>query len=293
MGERVMAVLRDGIRPRHKINKDRKIDTVARFQRPWQLKRLLRTVNILLVATVLTGCVIWFSFQMFAESDIFRIAVVEVQGNSMVSEQQVLEKAGLTRGTSMLGLDIPKIEKNIKGLPWVDEVEIKRHWPSNVMVVVSEYSPLALINLAGDEKKHLYYVDRYGHVFAQTKSSTDLDFPVLSGQRLQDHLHEMQIKKDSIAGKGLEFLKLAANNNRVLPLQAVSEVQVSDEKGLIVYLVDYPFPIYLGHEKIRERYNLLVRVLAQLYRKDKVKEVKEIRMDYAEDKIMVASLGGS
>ena len=35
----------------------------------------------------------------------------------------------------------------------------------------------------------------------------------------------------------------------------------------------------------------LVRVLAQLYRQDKVKDVAEIRMDYAEDKILVANIG--
>ena len=92
---------------------------------------------------------------------------------------------------------------------------------------------------------------------------------------------------------GMHFLKLAAQGNQVLPLQAISEVQVSKEEGLIVYLVDYPFPIYLGQEKIRERFSLLIRVLVQLYNKDKMKEVKEIRMNYAEDKIMVANLGSS
>lgn len=286
-------LLRKGVKPWRKINRNREVDAVASYQRPRQVKRVLCTVNIFLAVTLLVVCVTWLSFRMLSTSDIFRITAVEVQGNKMASEHQVLEKAGLTHGEGMADLDIQQIKKNIRSLPWVDTVEIERHWPSTVTVVIREHTALALINLTGDEKKHLYYVDAKGQIFAQTQSITDLDFPVLSGRNLSDHLDEMQVRKDSLADKGLEFLKLAAKNNQILPLQAVSEVQVNDEKGLIVYLVDYPFPIYMGQDKIRERYYLLVRVLAQLYRKDKVREVKEIRMDYAEDKIMVASLGSS
>ncbi len=289
---RVFAFLRHGIRPKNTMNRPPGIQ-VDRYQRSWQLKRLLRTVNFILVVIVVSACVTWLSFKLLAGSDIFRIAVVEVEGNRMVSEHQVLEQAGLTRGRSMLDLDIRQTAEKIRSLAWVDEVEITRHWPSTVRVAVREYTPLALINLTGDEKRHLYYIDSHGRVFSPVEGATDLDFPVLSGRNLPDHLEEMQVKSGSLAGKGLEFLRLAAKNNQILPLQAISEVQVSNEKGLIVYMVDYPFPIYMGHEKIRERYYLLVRVLAQLYREDKVKGVKEIRMDYAEDKIMVASLGNS
>ncbi len=293
LGERFFSVLQSCIKPEHKINRNRKAGTVDRFQRPLKLKRLFRTVKIFLVALVLIGCATWFSLEVLSDSDIFRIASVKVQGNRMVSDQQVLEKSGLARGRSMLNFDVQQMAENIKSLDWVNEVMIKRQWPSTVRVTVREHSALALVNLAGEEKKKLYYIDTNGHVFAPVQSSTDLDFPVLSGRNLPEHLEQMRVKKESIAGGGLEFLRLAAKNNQILPLQAVSEVQVSDEKGLIVYLVDYPFPIYLGNEKIRERYYLLVRVLTQLYRNDKIKEVKEIRMDYAENKIMVARLGSS
>ncbi|MHB8809351.1 MAG: hypothetical protein ACYC9M_04985, partial [Desulfobulbaceae bacterium] len=96
---------------------------------------------------------------------------------------------------------------------------------------------------------------------------------------------------DSLTGLALDFLHLIARGNQVLPSQGVSEVHVNPEKGLVVYLIDHPFPIYMGKEKVRTRFNLLVRVLAQLYQQDKVNGVAEIRMDYAEDKILVANIG--
>ncbi|MDH3330631.1 MAG: FtsQ-type POTRA domain-containing protein [Desulfobulbaceae bacterium] len=293
LGERAAAVLRKGHQVRYKVVGIKKTNTVTRYQRPWKLKRLLRSVNLYFAGIVLAACIGWLSFVMLAKSDIFKVSSVNVHGNSMVTEHQVLEKAGFKRGGNLLDFDIMQAENKIRSLPWVDEVKIRRHWPSTVEIAVREHKPLALINITDVGKTQLYYINLNGHVFAPIQGATDLDFPVLTGHGFSEDLHEMQIKAESLTGKALHFLKLAAQGNQILPLQAVSEVQVSRNEGLIVYLVDYPFPIYLGQEKIDERFYLLVRVLAQLYNKDKVREVKEIRMDYAEDKIMVAGTGNS
>lgn len=293
LGERAAAVLRKNHQIRYKVGSIKKTNTVTKYQRPWKLKRLLRSANLYLAGIVFAACIGWISFEMLAKSDIFQVSSVNVHGNRMVTEHQVLEKAALKRGGNLLNFDIMQAENNIRSLPWVDEVKIRRHWPSTVEIAVREHKPLALINITDAGKTQLYYFDINGHVFAPVQGATDLDFPVLTGRSFSEDLHEMHIQAESLTGKALHFLKLAAQGNQILPLQAVSEVQVSRDEGLIVYLVDYPFPIYLGQEKIHERFYLLVRVLAQLYDKDKVREVKEIRMDYAEDKIMVAATGNS
>ena len=140
-------------------------------------------------------------------------------------------------------------------------------------------------------KNKLYYIDAKGHVFAPLTEAKDLDFPVLTGTVLAENLLEMQVQASSLTDLGLQIMNIAAKGNQILPLQAISEIHIDKDRGVILYLVDYPFPIYMGKEKIRNRYNLLVRVLAQLYRQDKVQEVAEIRMDYAEDRIMVAGIG--
>ncbi|MDW7773218.1 MAG: FtsQ-type POTRA domain-containing protein [Desulfobulbaceae bacterium] len=291
LGGRAAAVLRKILQAGHQTQVNRKTNTVTRYQRPLRIKRLLRSVNLLLAAVILIVAVGWLAFAALAKSDIFQVASVIVTGNKVATEHHILEKAGLNHGVSLLDLDIRKVENAIGGLPWVEKVTISRNWPSGLEIAVQEHKPLALMNLDDDGTARLYYIDANGHVFAPAVGGNDLDFPVLTGQGLAGDLRGMRIEKDSLTGMGMHFLLVAAQGNQILPLQAVSEVQVSEEKGLIVYLVDYPFPIYLGRERIRERYSLLVRLLAQLYEKDKMKEIKEIRMDYAENKIMVASLG--
>ena len=100
-----------------------------------------------------------------------------------------------------------------------------------------------------------------------------------------------RMAKDSTGSMALEFLRLTDKGNQILPTQAISEINVDPKEGLIVYLVDYPFPIYMGKEKIRVRFSRLVKVLARLYKDEKIKGVAEIRMDYAENKILVSRVG--
>jgi hypothetical protein len=91
----------------------------------------------------------------------------------------------------------------------------------------------------------------------------------------------------TLAAKALKFLHLAARGNAILPVQAISEIHV-DADGLVVYLVDRPFPIYVGTERIQTKYYRLVKILERLYKKKKIAEIKEIRMDYTENKVLVA-----
>jgi hypothetical protein len=76
----------------------------------------------------------------------------------------------------------------------------------------------------------------------------------------------------------------------MLPLQALSEIHVTQEKGIILYLAERPFPIYLGYGNIRTRYYQLIRLLEHLYQKGSIEHIREIRMDYKADRILVARL---
>jgi hypothetical protein len=60
------------------------------------------------------------------------------------------------------------------------------------------------------------------------------------------------------------------------------------EKGIIVYLVEHPFPIYVGYGNVEKRYYQLVKLLERFYRKKRIEGIEEIRMDYHEGRILVA-----
>ena len=253
-------------------------------------RRLVRAVLVLAVAGLAAAGAGRLGYHYRARSDIFRLTEVTVQGNRMVEQSRLIGLTGLHPGMNLLAFDRRRATGRLEELSWIRRADIKIHWPSRVVITVEEYQPLALVNLSGERGGQLWYLDRHGEIFARVRPGQDLDYPVLTGPLAAMGLEERRLREDSPAAAALRFLRLAARGNAILPIQSVSEVNLDPDRGVIVYLVDRPFPIYLGWERIRTRYYRLVRILERLYRKRKIEQISEIRMDYAENRALVAMI---
>jgi hypothetical protein len=249
-----------------------------------------RTRLLLLVVPLIVALGGWLSYRCLVRSDIFRLTELSVIGNRMVSQRQLIEKTGLTPGKNLLGFDVKAAEVQANKLDWVEQVDIHISWPSKVVVAVREHQPLAMVNIALEKGRQLFYVDGDGAVFSPVKPGQDNDFPVITGELTTLGLEDDHIAAGTIAAKALGFLRLSARGNAILPVQAISEIHVDADAGLVVYLVDRPFPIYVGTERIQTKYYRLVKILERLYRKKKIEKIKEIRMDYTENKVLVAMI---
>jgi len=245
---------------------------------------------LLLVVPLLVAAGGWFIYGRLASSDIFRLTEVSVSGNHMVSRHQLIEKSGLRQGMNLLGFDVRGAQDRLRQFAWVEQADLHVAWPSRVEIRIRERHPLALVRLGGKEKGSLFYLDRTGYVFAPVLPGQDVDFPILTGDLNNLGLDKKQIRPDTPVAGALAFLQLAARGNAILPAQAVSELHVDAARGLIVYLVDRPFPIYMGWENIRTRYYRLVKILERLYRKKKINGIKEIQMNYMENRALVATV---
>jgi len=104
-----------------------------------------------------------------------------------------------------------------------------------------------------------------------------------------------KVMKSAALKEVLIFLNKAKRNDPHLPVQSLSEVHVTKEGDLVVYLVEYPFPIFFGNGNTKRKYGRLVEVLKALYKKEKgkdlISEVEYIQMDYLQDKVLVAQSG--
>ena len=193
-------------------------------------------------------------------------------------------------GRDLLSFDVAQAVERISQHPWIDRVAIQRVWPSTLRIRVFEHQPLTMINIEHEKNGNLYYVDRKGLVFAPVENMNDLDFPVITGVKIEGRVIGTSLADKGIAEEAFQFLRLAEQGNPIVPLQTISEIHVSRDQGLILYIVDRPFPIYMGNENIQTGYDQLVKLLERLYRKKKIAEIKEIRMGYQKGRILVAKV---
>lgn len=220
--------------------------------------------------------------------DYFRLAAIDVRGCRSASEQRVRAAAGVSVNTSLITIDTERIAASVVTADrWIKDVTIARQWPDRLIIEVSEYQPFALIAMTDQDGNRLAYLDRDGTPFLQTAAGMDLDFPAVTGleQEADDERRRERLREP------LSFLQLVGANNPNLPAQSVSELHVDEEEGLIVYLVEHPFPIFFGSGEIRQKYIRLRQVLEVLYKPRKsgmdIARVAYIRMNYLQDKVIV------
>ncbi|MCB2215493.1 cell division protein FtsQ/DivIB [Desulfofustis glycolicus] len=220
--------------------------------------------------------------------DYFRLAAIDVRGCHAASEQRVRSAAGVSVNTSLITIDTERIASAVVAADrWIKDVTIARHWPDRLVIKVREYRPYALITMADQDGNRLAYLDRDGTPFLQTDAGMDLDYPAVTGleQEVDDERRRESLREP------LSFLHLVGANNPNLPAQSVSELHVDEEEGLVVYLVEHPFPIFFGSGEIRQKYIRLRQVLEVLYKPRKsgmdIARVAYIRMNYLQDKVIV------
>ncbi len=269
-------------------NPSRSQKVVIGPQRGWKFKKWIRAgCGLALVGCFLLGVGLGGGY-LLKQSDIFRLTEVKVYGNAVISAQQVQEIAGLEQGTNLLKYDPAVIERRLVAHPWVDSANIRKYWPSTVELTIKEHRPLALINLAGETGNSLYYVDKAGNVFSAVNETEDVDFPVITGPFIVGEFENSRFSNDSLTYKAFRLLKLAEKGHPTLPIHAISELNIDPQQGLVLYLVDWPFPIYFGQDGFRKKYFRLIKILEHLYGKEQVENIKEIRMDYSDNKVLVA-----
>lgn len=277
-----------------KITPDRRRKRVKRaavnsMQRPLLFRRFCRSLLLLCLVTAASCGLIWGGSVVLNHLALFRLSDIQVTGNVLTSTQQIVESGRLELGQSLLRTDSASVERDICSLPWIERVQVEKHWPSMLVIKVLEHRPLALVNLETIDGAVLMYVNSKGELFAKHAPGQDMDFPVISGLQALDGERPVYFQKGHLGYAALRLLELAAKGNAMLPIQSISEVHLDAEEGMVVYLLDRPFPVYFGSDEVFTKYYRLVKILDRLYRKDLIDEVEFIRIDYMKNQILVAN----
>ena len=213
-------------------------------------------------------------------SEFFQVTNIRIQGSQRVTKNQILELTGVDIHTNLLALDLDEVKERVEGHEWIEAAEVDRNWPNRLQITIRERVPVALVRL----KEGLYYLDRHGVAFAKVLPPEDLDYPVITGISREQWPAAVS---GSPLGEALQFIRLAGRGSTVLPGQSISEIHLEPAGSLVLFLVDRPFPIFLGRGEVATKYHRLARVLNRLYKGNEFAATTYIRMDYLPDKVLV------
>jgi hypothetical protein len=137
-------------------------------------------VGVLLVLG--TACATAYGgYRLALSSSQFALQKLDVSTSRRVSERQLLERAGITLGQNLLGVDVHAAEERLLGDPWIRSVRLVRQLPHTLRVELVEREALALASLDGD----LFVVGADGEPFKAWQAGDPTDLPVLTGVTLE------------------------------------------------------------------------------------------------------------
>lgn len=132
--------------PRRAAGGDRAQDRARKaFARRQRARRWLTWRYVL--AVLLALALVAFSVYALYFSSWLRADGVEVVGNELVTDKQLLTAAEVPTGGPLVRVDLGAIEKRVKSLAAVKEVDVSRKWPHDVRIEVVERTPIAVLDL--------------------------------------------------------------------------------------------------------------------------------------------------
>jgi cell division protein FtsQ len=145
--------------------------TDLRVGRP-RRRRLLRLLLVVVVAalTAVTVWAVWFS-SLLAVREVRAVGVEGARANA------VLTAAAVPVGEPLARVDTGRAERAVLALDWVSDVEVRRGWPTEVVVAVTAREPVALLaagSAPATEGAGRQAVDATGVVFEAVGSTRGL-----------------------------------------------------------------------------------------------------------------------
>ena len=144
-----------------------------------RLRRWIRRVVLVLVLAA-AGAGGVYGPGMLRETETFRVERVQVEGTRFIDPPALVRAAGLDRDASLFD-DADSWRMGARTHPLVEDVRIRRSFPSTVLLEVREAEPVALVAL-----QTLRPVDAAGRILDLDPAGKVLDLPILTGADVRD-----------------------------------------------------------------------------------------------------------
>lgn len=168
---------------------------------------------------------------ILAFSPLFDIKQLKIEGNLRLTENSIIKVSGIELNSNILRLNKNIIKENIRSLPYVESVSIRRSWPDTVTIFVTEKDDFAKLEVLGS----VITVDENGMVLQAFSDGTDIDLPLIDGIEVLSYGVNKTIETSSQDEYNniLEVLKIFKKNDMLNVIERILQ-----DSNIIIYTKD-------------------------------------------------------
>ncbi|WP_455544201.1 cell division protein FtsQ/DivIB [Intestinibacter sp.] len=113
--------------------------------------RINRLITVLLfVFMVCIGTIV------FIKSDFFSLRNIKIVNNNILTKSEINQLSKITIGRNLFTYNLEKIKSNIKESRYIQNVTVKKHIPSSIVINIEEKIISCILK---DESNNYYYID--------------------------------------------------------------------------------------------------------------------------------------
>lgn len=178
-------------------------------------------------------------------STLFALKEVRVLGNRNLTEERILEAAGLVFGENILATDLEAVRSRLAAHPLLRDATVRRLLPSEIVVEVEERVPAVAVR--GQSR---YIVDAEGFVMTVAREDMPIALPCLTGLAVrggrvaEDDLQDLR--------DGLEIARIIAASD-FPPPGTVGCIDLGDGSDAVLLPAGRSPRVHLGREAVAER----------------------------------------
>jgi cell division protein FtsQ len=196
-----------------------------------------------------------FGYDFLTQCDYFRTKTIAVEGNRVLSGEEIIKEAGIYPGDNILSVNISMVRKKIMANPWVAEAEVGRKIPSGIIIKITEHKCIAVLDLGKE-----FLLNESGEIFKEKAAADPGGVPVIQGLAFSD-LNLSGARRTAAFNAVMSVLKLGQKAETVLPGNEIKLIRVDREIGLTIHAFDEMKAIKLGYDNYQDKFERLKNVL--------------------------------
>ena len=169
-----------------------------------------------------------------------KAARVTVQGNSIITEEQIRTQAEINNESKLFDIDLFAVRRRIEQNPFIRSASVSREVPNRIAIRIEERVPIAAVVL-----DKVFYFDAEGYVLPPTRSENIFDLPVLTGLFQRGELVPGRRYSTTNVQDALAILRMAQQVGDQL-YRRISEVHVEADKDIIFHTAEFGVPVIFG-----------------------------------------------
>lgn len=218
-------------------------------------------------------------FNLF-KHDYYKISQVYIEGNKILTKEQILNKLNNPMGTNIILYDDKESEENLKKEELIKDVSIEKKWPDKIIVKVEEEYPYMVITY----KKDNYLLANTGKVLDKSSNTENNNLPKIKGIKNKPEIGKKFTDKENLIKfiKSIQKLKYAKDIKEI-DLENYNEIGIIINDIQIDFgdLKNYNYKLKLLDSILKDIENKKMKAYAISLDKgkDPVVEVKEKSLD--------------